>query len=222
MLTSLHINAQAFAAVATFKAEHDVRYYLNGVHVQPHPAGGVVIIATDGHTLAGIWDRTGHTSGPAVLRVSPELVRAASNRKAVDLELSAGVLAVRQKIGEALAPLYIQPGETTIDGRFPDWQRVLPSRELKPRAVTALSAAYVARMAKVAKLLAPKHGGMLRMLGQADTVEGNGPAVLQLADVPDFFAIVMPMRCDDPAAGLPDWTAMRPAQSAAVVSVAGG
>lgn len=40
----LNLQARLVAAIAQFKASNDIRYYLNGVYVEPRPSGGAVIM----------------------------------------------------------------------------------------------------------------------------------------------------------------------------------
>lgn len=50
---------RAYSAVST----EETRYYLNGVHIEPAPDGGVLMIATDGHRLLCIRDAKGFYAG---------------------------------------------------------------------------------------------------------------------------------------------------------------
>lgn len=69
----IDFDAKGLPPVAFFKAVNDIRYYLNGIYVQPHPtAPGVVVMATDGHRAAMFYDPNGKASRPAILDVSRE------------------------------------------------------------------------------------------------------------------------------------------------------
>ena len=50
---------RAYSAVST----EETRYYLNGVHIEPAPDGGVLMVATDGHRLLCIRDPKGFYAG---------------------------------------------------------------------------------------------------------------------------------------------------------------
>lgn len=42
------VTPRIFAAIDCLAAKNDVRYYLNGICIQRNPAGGIVVVATDG------------------------------------------------------------------------------------------------------------------------------------------------------------------------------
>lgn len=37
-------------------SKEETRYYLNGVHIEPHPVRGAILVATDGHRMVVIHD----------------------------------------------------------------------------------------------------------------------------------------------------------------------
>lgn len=108
------------------------RYYLNGVylHVNAHD-NSLVCVATDGHRLAR--SRTGCPDGasgmPGVivprkavaeaLRLIPKGTKAKPSREPVTLWV--GASRVRFQVGESWLDT------KTIDGHFPDYQRVIPT-----------------------------------------------------------------------------------------------
>jgi hypothetical protein len=76
------LNIQYLPMLAAFAAKNDVRYYLNGFHVKPHPEKGVILTATDGHCLVTIHDEDGFSDGDYIYPISKELLKAA-NKKAL-------------------------------------------------------------------------------------------------------------------------------------------
>ncbi|HCK4895383.1 TPA: hypothetical protein N0H42_000458 [Pseudomonas aeruginosa] len=48
--------AHYLAAVSLFMAHNDVRYYLNGISIEPASQGGVLLIATNGHHIGVMHD----------------------------------------------------------------------------------------------------------------------------------------------------------------------
>jgi DNA polymerase-3 subunit beta len=108
------------------------RYYLNGVylHVDPHN-DSLVCVATDGHRLAR--SLTSCPEGAAgmpgvivprkavaeVLRLIPKGTKAKPSHESVTLWV--GVSRVRVQVGTSWLD------STTIDGSFPDYQRVIPT-----------------------------------------------------------------------------------------------
>lgn len=61
------VNPKYFAAINLFAAENDVRYYLCGVYIEPHPEKGAVIVATNGHIIGIIHDPEGFCAKPIIV-----------------------------------------------------------------------------------------------------------------------------------------------------------
>lgn len=109
--------ASLFAPVAFAISTEETRYYLNGVFFK---GGKSVAVATDGHRL-------GRNFGPDL----PEFEGVIVPRKTVGL-LPAGVVTVSvspNKIRIAAAGLTMT--SKLIDGTFPDYQRVIPTKNDK-------------------------------------------------------------------------------------------
>lgn len=49
------------------------RDYLNALHIESHPQGGVLVVATDGHILGAVHDPTGRTNGKWCCPIPEEL-----------------------------------------------------------------------------------------------------------------------------------------------------
>jgi|GEM_PF-1913794 len=73
-------NNKYLAMLAAFVAKQDVRHYLNGFHVKPHPEQGVILTATDGHTLVTIHDINGVSDGDYIFPISKTLLSAANKK----------------------------------------------------------------------------------------------------------------------------------------------
>lgn len=68
-------NIEYLPMLAAFAAKNDVRYFLNGFHVKPHPEKGVILTATDGHCLINIHDEDGFSDGEVCEIKSSMLVK---------------------------------------------------------------------------------------------------------------------------------------------------
>ena len=108
-------------------AQQDVRYYLNGMLLE---ADGKVLrtVATDGHRLSYCEATLEHEAGTAQQVIVPrkgvlELQRLLSGEGSV--ELAIGTNHVRAQIGD------IRFTSKLIDGRFPEYGRVIPSNPTK-------------------------------------------------------------------------------------------
>ena len=78
-ISTLSIDARAIPPLALFTAKNDIRYFLEGVCVFPHPERGVYVVATNGHCLAMWHDANGTTDKQRIIRVTKGLVDAAKN-----------------------------------------------------------------------------------------------------------------------------------------------
>jgi DNA polymerase-3 subunit beta len=111
-------------AALTHAAKSDVKYYLNGVHLEFTHSGDIHIIATDGKRMfCGLvfaqhakWTDAAQ-KGPFRLTVPYETVKAATKGKG-------DVVLLAMDNGQySLGDLIFTP----IDGVYPDWRRVIPS-----------------------------------------------------------------------------------------------
>ena len=113
-------------------AQQDVRYYLNGMLLE---AEGKTLrtVATDGHRLSYCEATLEHEAGSAQQVIVPrkgvlELQRLLTSEG--NVELAIGTNHVRAQIGD------IRFTSKLIDGRFPEYSRVIPSEP--PRVVAAV------------------------------------------------------------------------------------
>jgi hypothetical protein len=183
-----------------FKAVHDIRYYLNGIYVERAPLelGGVYLVATDGHTMAVIHDKSGSIAGAdsAIISITPQAVSAAKasqSRKHVLLKHRVLVQGTRLLIApdfDCAAELYIQPGRCNIEGKFPNWRGVIPDfSKLKEAQITTncVNANYLARLAGLTN---DKYGSGIT-LWQDDPQKA---IVCQISGLEEMVVFVMPMK----------------------------
>lgn len=162
---------------AVFMAKNDIRYYLNGVFVEPVPGGGgVVIVATNGHALGACVDKDGTIDGPGsvrqgfILHLAPSFMREAAvwaranssgrsrHKMGPDgarLVVEGQRLSISPGFGYAGSDMeaYIQPGRCQIEGRFPNWGKAVPDFEsLERGSLAAFNSALLALLEKVPKV----------------------------------------------------------------------
>ena len=185
------IYLRTLAAVAPFQAVKDVRYYLNCVMIEPRAAGGVRAVATDGHALGFAGDERGSACERILLPT--DAVTWALKQKGEFVSLNydgfAGTLTAESG---AVIPV------TLIDGRFPDWQAVVPvaagTGEIGP-----CNAELYARLDKAAKGL-KKAGvsgfrGMFPVSLYGQGVDRSGLALVNTnTDELTLGAVLMPCR----------------------------
>lgn len=200
----LNISARLVAAICQFKAHDDIRYYLNGVYVEPIESGGVLIVGTNGHAM-GIWrDTIGEIERPAILRIGKRLEAACAGSDLKRLQIIDDRLAVKMSAKDAKGLLvetievYVQPkhgtksGSWEVEGKYPDWKRVVPRESSVCQLQNPINPEYVALARRAIQLGGgDKHAGV--SLFQPD--KNCGIAVVAKSK-PDFFAVIMPIHDD--------------------------
>lgn len=196
-----HFDARLFAAVVPFRAIADIRYYLRGACFLPHPSGGALLAATNGHQLAIAYDPEGVAVEKRVVPVSPAAASAATkaSRKGAGW---AAIVDGRLVIADKYEEVFIQPGKATVEGDFPDVFRVLPSdpSKMQPAALGAFNSVYIEALGKTGKLVAgKKHIGLSHW--QMDT---NSGMVTRYEAEPNLIVVTMPMLMERRGGPIPD------------------
>lgn len=123
MKDTIIIPEQHLKAAITHAAKNDIRYYLNGVHIERHSDGTVVIVATDGHRmLVGLTKRAEPGEPWTAILPCDGVKRALVGAGKAPLTLTIDT----DEKGRNGLPL-IQLGDISleqIDGKYPDWRRV--------------------------------------------------------------------------------------------------
>lgn len=203
----LNIQARLVAAICEFKAKNDIRYYLNGVYVEPLPIGGAVIVATNGHAM-GIWrDTSAIVERPAILRIGKQLREACAESADGFLSLIDGRLTVTN---EQKKESYVQPnsekdgaalGWEIENAKYPDWKTVVPD-DCKTGPLGSFNAGYVKLVHKALRIVnGDKFAGItLRQSDESKCI------FVTSGSQPNFAAVIMPMR-DDGNGNYPAWIA---------------
>jgi DNA polymerase-3 subunit beta len=187
----LYIPRNALRAVSHCASNKDVRYYLNGILIEctNHK---VSIVATDGCVL-GIYRIPEHCGTDDFSIIVP-------NEIVGRIKKSKFTLALYRR-GEQWGILDgdVKLEFTPIDGRFPDWRRVVPSDTCNVAGSYSLD--LLAVFAKAAREFGSD--------GSKVCVHQNGPnkaALVELYCDPMFCGVVMPKRDDlDNEHKAPDW-----------------
>jgi DNA polymerase III sliding clamp (beta) subunit (PCNA family) len=194
---TLTVSLATLRAARTHAAEKDVRYYLQGVYLDT--AAGKVV-ATDGHRLFAANARGVKSNYPAVI-IPNETIDAALKQFTGEYARgkSLGAVDVTVTVDESNIAIGTPTGSVTgkaLDGRFPEWRRVVPKAEdvgehvpavLNTQYLTdACEALSIAR--NLSKKATGQHAIRIHMRGEFPTiVTDNTIGVL---------ALVMPMRND--------------------------
>lgn len=143
-MSSIALQTNLLKAALPFVASNDVRYYLKGLLVEAYQ-GRIYVVACDGRTMAVTYHCEDSTAqdGQWILPTTEVQAVLKLVGKASVVGFDAGAL--------MLATMRVTP----IDGKYPEWRRVLPAEdgEQKP---AQLDPEYVARMIKVAKAFGAK------------------------------------------------------------------
>lgn len=216
------ISARDLARVLPFRADQDVRYYLNGICVEPVP-GGAVIVATNGHLLAAMRSQDTVVSERVIVNVTPAF--AAAVKKASRSELSfiravtktstlevVNVPGTSRNKGEDIA--FVKPGEPFIDGKFPDWRKIIPSDEKIGKGLPAAYNADYLRRALEAVCEGPKqrYHHLIQFYHTSAAEPLTSAAIIRMRQ--DFICVVMPVR-DDAVEAMPAWVRPAPIPEAA-------
>lgn len=186
----IDVAARMVNAALVCVSTEETRYYLNGVHVEPHPGGGALLVATDGHRMLVIHDREGVCRQPAIIADCPDLRKALSRVKDEDKRLTvdrAGALVVDG--------LYQATENTLIDGSFPAWKMVLRPlfAALRKKSITPaiFNARYLADFAKVSERLKGRDSyPSVRVVSPTD----HDAALIRFSGADYAFGALMPMR----------------------------
>lgn len=205
-LAEIHVSE--LLAVAPFRAEKDVRYYLDGIYVEPHPEGGAVLVATNGHVMAVIRSHNAIVQQPCIVKWTKALDVAASKglRRYPDTRLHIETERGHARImdpGEA----YIEPGSATIDGRYPEWRKVIPA-ELAPGLPGCYQSKYLELIMgiRISGMTARREGvNFFHATKPADAA--IAVAVARYTAVPDMLVVLMPMANKAAISALPAWLA---------------
>jgi DNA polymerase-3 subunit beta len=174
-------------AALLFSAVKDIRYYLNGVLFQVSECHDSRLVATDGHRLAIIKTGDVPDALPGDYLIPYDAIKAikkgARGFNNVDLEISGDEFLFREYGG-------ILSGGKLLDGKFPDYQRVIPRIENMTGEAGSFNAAYLADIQKALIELGQKLG--------AFKLHQNGPnnSAVTIDAGCGFLCVVMPLKTD--------------------------
>ena len=212
-ITCFAVRLDALLRVRPFVSTEETRYYLNGVYVHPHPEGGAVCVATDGHRLGVRRDSDGIAPEPQIVTLPKGLKAPASSKvrnpwavltrtgeRYGHLSLVEGIHDPKHDTAEnAIARVdecFQRFGDTIIDGKFPDYPKIIPTDDEKD-AVRGFNGEYLASFGKHLTIRGSDAGAPHLIFDHADG---------------DFVGVLMPMRAD--ATRRQDWTKALKAEAA--------
>lgn len=208
--------------VTPFKGHDDIRYYLNGVLVTPYQ-DHALLVATNGHWMTVFESKAARVDKPRILDLPKWFVnqmqqvqrgeRLDGDDEDSDWEdedapapvrgpktLTVASETSRLTILESGAvEQLVKPGLPFIDGKFPDWQKVIPDpAKLERGLFSAFAPNYFAELYKA---VPDQHEHPLFCYQSRD----GGPGVFRFGGMPGLLAVLMPRKDDDKE--VKDWPA---------------
>jgi hypothetical protein len=188
------VNAVAVKLVYPFAAQQDIRYYLNGVNIRPLDDGSVMIVATDGHRYIVVRDPHGFAEREMIVTISKDALKHAGNAKHTLDVMSNGAAMFS---GEVAQPLFIQPGNSLIEGAFPRIERVASTIGYREGITGPVNPAYLADALAIGK----SFGNSIRFF----TRDGDSPLNFVLGGLGDLECFGGIMKLRDSFETLPNW-----------------
>lgn len=131
--------------VFPFVAQDDIRYYLNGINVRPLADETAMIVATDGHRFIVVRDPQGYVEREVIVRVDKDALKHADAENTFDV-MSNGHAQWNDK---ATLPVFIQPGQSVIEGTFPRIENVFDAVGYLEGISGAVNLNYLADVLKI-------------------------------------------------------------------------
>jgi len=182
----MQVNLKTINALAKYIApKADVRYYLNGVLVEVTDAGRFYV-ATDGHKLVTIRESRQEADPIGQWIIPRDVILNIKLQKAGRTVLEFAEL---ETDGAKAKIDYCGTGTvfSFVDGKFPDWRRVIPSKtsgeiaQFNPDYLVAIRDCAAATV------------GISGYSGLSLLHNGSSTSLYQ-ANSPDFIGIIMPLR----------------------------
>jgi len=216
--------------VTPFKAHDDIRYYLNGVLATPYQ-DHALLVATNGHWMAVYESEEARVDKPRILdlprwfvnqidalqrgeRLDGETIeldeddgpRSYQGPKTLVVAAETSHLTIREPASEVL----VKPGLPFIDGKFPDWQKVIPDPSTLERGLfSAFAVNYFAELYRAVPN--QREHPLFCYQNRAE-----GPGVFRFGDLPGLVVVLMPRRDDHKEVKQwPAWMVKEPKEQAA-------
>lgn len=188
------IAAKYLPILGEFRANTDeVRYYLQGIYIEPHESQGAYLCATDGHRFVVVHDESAVIDRPML--VNPDKIIIRESKKATLADFDGTCVDLQDEderfMLRAPAPL--------MDAAFPDWRSLIPAEDIvcEPGSIDP------ALMAAISK--APFGDGSKNA---CIYTRQDRPCIVRFPTLPEIFVLVMPMRTPAMRSN-PEWIGRR-------------
>lgn len=208
--------------VTPFKAHDDMRYYLDGVLVTPYQ-DHALLIATNGHWMAVYESPAAHVDKPRILALPKwfvnqvELLERGERLDEEDVEwdeddgppptIEPHTLVVATEtshltiLQSGVVEQLVKPGLPFIDGKFPDWRKVLPDpAKLERGLYSPFAAEYFSALYRAV----PDQREHPLFCYQCH--DHSSPGIFRFGGMPGLILALMPRRdADKEIEGWPAW-----------------
>lgn len=192
-------NAKYLRSLLPFVAgKDDPRPYLKGIRIEPHPDGGAILIAVNGHVMMLIRDVAAQCTAHITIKVRPEAARY-NHKRHIDVLVTVDDETGRLIVADGAGELYVQPNDCRMPTNpmkdFPDWRKVVPKisdlKGIDSPDREGINLHYLGLLNKGApyKSLHPEQLGV-RFWQSAPT----GIHVVEYLDFPEYMTCIMPFR----------------------------
>jgi hypothetical protein len=205
-MTSFNVDASLFRVATMFQAGSGaIRYFLNGVHIEAHPEEGVLLVATDGHRMFVVHDKSGSVDGGPVIVKLRKAARKACRGHFKDGSDKCRLVATDASVPVAIQSergvAFLQP-EWLVEGQFPDWKAVL--QKIHPDGhLACVNARLLRTFAKAGEALCDN------ALVEVSHVNAGGAALIRFKD-DRAFGVLMQAKWTEGPAGWPDFLGFEP------------
>ena len=210
-MTKVTINHEHLIAVNHAASNEETRYYLQGVHVEFLP-DRTIYVATDGNVLLASSHEAVNPAGIAPIIIHRDSIKPIKLEKHVpdhgyDYEIIDG--ADGAIYGKLIGKDRILK---TINGKFPDWRRILP-------AVVSHEPAFIdpSKLEIFSKICRNKAISIATLDTPHVLQNGSDVAFVLMGSEREIFGLVMPLRdkigASEITKPVPDWCSVTPASN---------
>ena len=184
MQNIFYIKQSTLDAMLILAAKKDIRYYLNGLHIEYSPEF-TRVVACDGHKL-GIFQAAAENIGMGALTIPREVIEGLP--KKCHILTFSQIDANLWQIDTGAAVIKFAP----CDSKYPDFRRVVNQADKTSGEAAGFNLTYLNEFEKAGNLLA---GSKLKV-GNRVRIHHNGQngAMITLNGVQDFAGVLMPLR----------------------------
>lgn len=188
-IPTIEIPTAILKAALVCASTEQVRYYLNGVYVDPKG----FLVSTCGHRMfVGKIDLTDTPAFDGWIIPREAIKRALTGYKAETITIAP------DRVGAIMC--------APVDGIYPDWRRVVPPTDGLSGEVAQFNPEYIADMGKIGVML---RGKRRNSLDAHIHHNGEGPAAITFPEIDHAFAVLMPIRAHHSDNGSTAWSTRR-------------